>query len=169
MKRIFSHANTILYLLAAGLLTLSALAIMWWSAYEAYVSLIHASLEKTFILTMLQSVGAIVISIAILDVSKYMVEEEVFRNKELRNPQEVRQTISKIMTIVSVAVSIEGLVYIFKAGTTEQSLLVYPAILIMTSVLMIVGLGVYQRLSVQFEQYNDRKTLTQPRNQEPIN
>jgi hypothetical protein len=45
-----------------------------------------------------------------------MIEEEVFKDKELRNPAEARKTITKIMVIISIAVSIEGLVYIFKAG-----------------------------------------------------
>ncbi len=109
------------------------------------------SLKKEFILTILQSVGTVIISIAILDISKYLIEEEVFRNKELREPEEARRTLTKIMTIITIAVSVEGLVYIFKAGAEDLALLIYPALLILTAVLVIIGLGVYQKLSASVE------------------
>jgi putative Mn2+ efflux pump MntP len=80
-----------------------------------------------------------------------MIEEEVFRNKELRSPKEARETLTKIMVIVAIAVSIEALVYIFKAGAEDLRLLVYPAFLIVTVVLLIVGLGIYQKLSINSE------------------
>jgi hypothetical protein len=50
-----------------------------------------------------------------------MMEEEVFVNKQLRDPEEARRTITKIIVIITIAVSIEGLVYIFKAGTKDIS------------------------------------------------
>jgi hypothetical protein len=40
-------------------------------------------------------------------------------------------------------------VYIFKSGTEDISLLLYPAIIIMTAILAMVGLGVYQWLSAK--------------------
>ena len=100
---------------------------------------------------MLQAVGAVIIAVAILDVAKYMIEEEVFRSKELRSPKEARETLTKIMVIVSIAISIEALIYIFKAGTEDIKLLVYPALLIVSAVLLIVGLGVFQKLSITAE------------------
>jgi hypothetical protein len=45
-------------------------------------------LDGEFMPMMLQAVGATVISVTIIDVAKYMIEEEVFRNKELRSPVE---------------------------------------------------------------------------------
>jgi hypothetical protein len=121
---------------------------MAWSIYEVVST---APTKGEFIPIILQSVGTIIISAAIIDVAKYMIEEEVFINKELRDPEEARRTITKIMVIISIAVSIEGLVYIFKAGTKDISLLPYPAFLIIVSVFLIVGLGIYQKLSVTVE------------------
>ncbi|MHB8160827.1 MAG: hypothetical protein ACYDGS_10155 [Thermoleophilia bacterium] len=125
-----------------------SLMIMAWSVYEVVV---NVPVKGEFIPLILQSVGTIIISAAIIDVAKYMIEEEVFATKELREPEEARRTITKIMVIISIAVSIEGLVYIFKAGTKDISLLPYPAFLIIVSVFLIVGLGVYQKLSVNVE------------------
>jgi putative Mn2+ efflux pump MntP len=96
-------------------------------------------------------VGAIIIAAAITDVAQYIIEEEVFHEKELRDPAEARKTITKIIVIIAIAVSIEGLIYIFKAGTKDLQLLLYPAGLIFVSSLSIVALGIYQKLSVSAE------------------
>lgn len=151
MKKSFEIFSTITYLLAAILLTVISLAIMWWATSEVIHAIGNFSLEKEFIFTMLQSVGTVIISIAILDISKYMIEEEVLRNKELREPKEARRTLTKVMTITAIAVSVEGLVYIFKAGTEDLKLLIYPAILIVTAVVTAIGLGIYQKLSSGIE------------------
>ncbi|MBN2864899.1 MAG: hypothetical protein JXK16_02715 [Thiotrichales bacterium] len=141
---IFSGAN----LFAALILLALSLIIMGWSVYEVFISFNE---QTGFISLMLQSVGAIIISAAIIDVAKYMMEEEVFKNKELRDPEEARRTITKIMVIIAIAVSIEGLVYIFNAGTKDLTLLLYPALLIVVSAILIVALGIYQKLSATIE------------------
>ena len=136
------------HLLAALILIVLSLIIMGWSVYEVISNIKD---EAGFIPLMLQSVGAIIISAAIIDVAQYMVEEEVFMNKELRDPEEARRTITKIIVIITIAVSIEGLVFIFKAGTKDLTLLLYPALLILVSAILIVALGVYQKLSATIE------------------
>lgn len=153
MKKIFENSTTLIYLFAATMLVLMTFLIMGWSVFEVLEHIITNVHEpgKQFIPIMLKSVGAVIISVAILDVAKYMVEEEVFRNKELRSPKETREKLTKIMVIVSIAVSIEGLVYIFKAGAEDIRLLVYPALLIITAGFLIVGLGIYQTLSIKAE------------------
>jgi len=155
MKSIFETITTILYLISAIVLTIMALSIMYWSLCESFNAIDKFSLDKTFILTMLQSVGTVIISITILDIAKYMIEEEVFRNKELRDPNEARKTLTKIMTIIAIAVSVEGLVYIFKAGTKDLSYLIYPSILILTSSILVVALGYYQKLSSNLKENNE--------------
>jgi NADH:ubiquinone oxidoreductase subunit 5 (subunit L)/multisubunit Na+/H+ antiporter MnhA subunit len=129
-----------------------AVMIMGWSVSEVFEQLFNASLQKSeFVAIMLQAVGAIVIAIAIIDVSKYMIEEEIFRDKELRSPKEARETMTKVIVIISIAVGIEGLVYIFKAGSENITLLPYPAVLLVVSVILIVGLGIFQKLSLSTE------------------
>ena len=100
---------------------------------------------------LLESIGAVVIAIAIIDVAQYMFEEEILRHKELRSPKEARMTLTKIFVIIAIAVCLEGLVYVFKAGKEDLTLLIYPAALIITAVLSMVGLGIYQKLSVRTE------------------
>ncbi|MDR4508660.1 MAG: hypothetical protein MRJ65_10575 [Candidatus Brocadiaceae bacterium] len=148
MHKLFEKILKAVYLFAAFLLIFIAVLTMGWSAWEI---VLHFNFDKETTTRILQSVGAIVISVAILDVAKYMYEEEVCRSKELRSPEEARKTLTKIFVIISIAVSLEGLVYIFKAGAKDVSLLPYPAILVLVAVFAMVGLGVYQKLSVKTE------------------
>ena len=148
MKKMFNIIFSGVHLLAALILVALSLIIMGGSVYEV-ISSIRG--ETEFIPLILQSVGAIIISAAIIDVAQYMMEEEVFMNKELRDPEEARRTITKIIVIITIAVSIEGLVFIFKAGTKDLTLLLYPALLILVSAILIVALGVYQKLSATIE------------------
>lgn len=152
MRTAFERAVMYVYLVAAVALASMALIMMVWSIYEVWHEIFNKSVgEDKFISTMLRSVGAIIIAVAIVDVAKYMIEKEVLEHKEKRTPKEIRETLTKVLIIVTIAVGIEGLIYIFKAGAKDITLLVYPAILILTSVIMIVGLGVYQKLSVAAE------------------
>ncbi len=152
MKLAFSRCITLIYVVAATALIAMALMIMGWSVFEVFAHIEGTlSRDEGFIAVMLQSVGAIVISIAVVDVARYMVEEEVFQYKELRSPREARETLTKIMVIILIAVGIEGLVYIFKAGTQDLRLLIYPAVLILTCVFIMIGMGIYQRLSIDAE------------------
>jgi uncharacterized membrane protein len=155
MQKIVTAGSTIIYLFVALALTGLALMIMGWSVYEV---ISNVPVRGEFIPAMLQAVGTIIIAAAILDVAKYMIEEEVFMSKELREPEEARKTVTKIMVIISIAVSIEGLVYVFKAGTQDIKLLPYPAVLIIVSVFLIVGLGIYQKLSMAIEK-EDKKII----------
>lgn len=148
MKKSFNLLLTAFRLLAALALVIMSLLIMVGAGYEVIIKL---PAEQNFIPLMLQAVGAIIISAAIIDVAQYMIEEEVFKDKELRDPSEARKTITKIIVIITIAVNIEGLVYIFKAGTKDLSLLIYPAVLIFVSAVLIVSLGLYQKLSASIE------------------
>jgi len=154
MQKLFVFLLNTIHLFAALLLILMSLLIMGWAVYEVIASI---PLKGEFIPRMLQSVGAIVISAAIIDVAQYMIEEEVFMSKELRDPREARRTLTKIIVIITIAVSIEGLVYIFKAGTESMALLVYPAFLLFVSAILIVALGVYQKLSATIEREETTK------------
>lgn len=148
MEKMFNTIFSAVHLFAALSLVALSLIIMGWSAYDV-ISNIRT--EADFIPLLLHYVSAIIIAAAIIDVAQYMMEEEVFLNKELRDPEEARKTITKIIVIITIAVSIEGLVFIFKAGMNDLTLLLYPALLIVAAAILIVALGVYQKLSSAIE------------------
>jgi hypothetical protein len=100
---------------------------------------------------LLESVSLVVISVAIIDVAKYILEEEVLRDRELREPAEAREAITKFIVVIALVIAIESIVFIFNLGHSQPQGLIYPALLLLVFVAMIVGLGVYQRLSLAGE------------------
>ncbi|MGB3391048.1 MAG: hypothetical protein WBA88_24055 [Pseudaminobacter sp.] len=58
---------------------------------------------------------------------------------------------TKFITTITVAIFLESLVTVFEASKTDISTMVYPTFLLLGGVALLVGLGVYQRLSVTVE------------------
>jgi tellurite resistance protein TehA-like permease len=105
----------------------------------------------------LTAIGYAVIAIATFDVAKYFIEEEVIRARELRIASEARRSLTKFISTIAIAVFIEGLVTVFRVSKDAVDQILYPSALLLTAVLIVVGLGVYQRLSADVEQRVEAK------------
>lgn len=97
--------------------------------------------------TMLDGIGLVIIAVAVADVGKFLFEEEVIADRELRRPAEARGSLTKFMTIIIVALSLESLVLITKAARDKPADILFPALLMMVAVAALVGLGLFQKLS----------------------
>jgi hypothetical protein len=106
---------------------------------------------------LLESIGYVVIAVAVFDVAKYFVEEEVIRGREMRLASEARRSLTKFISTIAIAVFIEALVMVFRQGSQDIALVLYPVAVLLTGVLIILGLGLYQRLSADVEQQVDAK------------
>lgn len=149
----FRIVSNVLYSLVSLALISIALSMIGYAGWEVWV----AVRDSTGIIKhMLDAIGLLVVSIAVFDVAKYLIEEEVLRDRELRSLREARETLTKFMVIISVAVSLEALVFIFSAGKEDVNDLLYPTLLLISVAILIVCLGLYQRLSLETEaQKND--------------
>jgi hypothetical protein len=101
--------------------------------------------------TILAAIGYVVIAIAVFDLAKYFIEEEVIRGRELREAAEARRSLTKFVSTIAIAVFIEGLVITFQASKDDLPTMLYPTALLLTAILIVVGLGVFQRLSAEVE------------------
>ena len=127
--------------LSLGLISFAMMAVALW---DIWVS-IH---EKTLLIkALLDAIGLIVIGMAVFDVSKFLLEEEVFSGSSTKSPAKQRGTLLKFLVIIAIAVSLEALVFVFDAGKKDITMLVYPTFLLISAVLVVVGLGVYQKLT----------------------
>jgi uncharacterized membrane-anchored protein len=106
---------------------------------------------------LLASIGYVVIATAVFDVAKYFIQEEVIRGREMRHAAEARRSLTKFISTISIAVFIEGLVMVFRVGNEQIHDLPYPTALLVTAIVIVIGLGVYQRLSVEVEQKIESK------------
>ena len=101
---------------------------------------------------LLDSVGYAVIAIAVFEVAKYILEEEVIDPAQMRHTGQARRSITKFISTILIAVFLEALVAVFQTSKGgDVSLMLYPTILLFGGVTMMVGLGLYQRLSTAAE------------------
>lgn len=127
--------------LSLGLISLAMIGVALWGIWISVD-------EKTLLVAaLLDAIGLIVIGMAVFDVAKFLLEEEVLKTVDVKSPAKQRETLIKFLVIISIAVTLEALVFIFDAGKKNISLLIYPTFLLVASVLLVVSLGVYQKLS----------------------
>lgn len=127
--------------LSLGVISLTMMGVALWDIWLS----VH---EKTLLVTaLLNAIGLIVIGMAVFDVSKFLLEEEVFSSSSTKSPAKQRATLLKFLVIIAIAVSLESLVFIFDAGTKDITKLVYPTFLLIAAILVVVGLGIYQKLT----------------------
>lgn len=129
------------------LVALSLIGISIWTALTSFGS------DRPAILVLLDAVGVMVLGLAIVDVSKYLIEEEVLHDRELRLASEARGALTKFLLIITIVVSLEAVILIFETlkGDNYKDL-IYPTLLFSTAVAIVIALGVYQYLSAKAQQ-----------------
>ena len=99
------------------------------------------------VLGVLESVGLVIIGFAIIETAKFIAEEEILRRKELRSAVEARRSLTKFITIIVIAASLEALVMIFETSRTDVTEAIYPAALFAAAMFALIALGAFQWLS----------------------
>ena len=143
------------FAVASVTLMLLALALVGFGAFELVSALSQDWHEGGN--AILTAIGYVVIALAVFDVAKYFVEEEVLRNRSLVTTSDVRRSLTKVISTIAIAVFIEGLVIVFQVSKHDVDKMPYPTALLATAILIVLGLGAYQRLNVEVERQVDRK------------
>lgn len=137
----FAAASIMLMLLALMLLVFGMADLVTAFSHSA-----HAGRSA-----LLQAISYVVIAVAVFDVAKYFVEEEVIQTSGKKSLGEARASLTKFITTIIIAVFIEGLVGVFESNTSEPSDILYPASLLVVATLIVLALGAFQRMSVDAE------------------
>ena len=144
INRITEWGGRIIYgsiSVALGLISFTMMGMAIWDIWTTLS-------ERAKLLTaLLDSIGLIVISMAVFDVSKFLLEEEVLHDRDNGSKPDIRTRLIKFLVIISVAISLEALVFVFDTARMDISKLIYPTCLLIAAVLMVISLGVYQRLT----------------------
>ncbi len=134
--------------IAYGVVSLALLLISFIMMGVALWDVWNALHDRTKLVTaLLDSIGFIVIAMAVFDVSKFLVEEEVLGRTDAKSPKEERERLTRFLVIITIAVSLEALVFIFNSAKTDISTLIYPTFLLFADILMVISLGVYHKLT----------------------
>lgn len=134
-KLFFAVTALALFLLAAGLVAVAVQET--WSAVPSAESLPH----------LLRGIGLLTIAVAVFEVAKFLLEEELIRERELRSITDVRLSLTKFFTIVVIVLSLEGIVLVFEVKLEELDRLIYPTALMGVAILALVGLGLFRWLT----------------------
>ncbi len=135
---------------AYGAVSASLMLISFVMIGTALWNLWAAAIEHhKLIRPLLNAISLIVIAMAVFDVSKFLIEEEVLGGGEKESPLEERGRLMRFLVIITIAISLEALVFIFNAARESMRSLIYPTLLLMADILLIVSLGVYYRLTYE--------------------
>jgi len=132
--------STILFIIAIWIIVASVVNI--WVDVRTHGFSIYGLLDE---------VALIVFAFAVIDVSKYLVLEEVLRPAKDAKPRKAQQALRKLVVIIFTALSLEGLVLTIEMAKTDVQMMVYSSTLIFVATLYLIGLGVYQWLSSKAE------------------
>jgi hypothetical protein len=155
IEKIMEWLSRFAFATASLVLMAMSIALVLYGAVE--VALVGAGSWRDAGGVLLSAIGYVVIAMAVFDVAKYFIEEEVIRGRELREAAEARRSLTKFVSTIAIAVFIEGLVIVFKASKDDLPTMLYPTALLLTATLIVVGLGVFQRLSAEVEDKIDKR------------
>jgi hypothetical protein len=150
MIGLIANAMYAVICLALAALAATLLGLGIWSVVSAALA------GGSVILAVLEAIGLVIVALAVSDVAKYIYEEEIQRDRELRSAVEARQSLTKFLVIIAIAASLEGLVQIVYAAKAERAALGDATLLLLAAVAVVVGLGLYQRLTVHTEAKEER-------------
>lgn len=131
----------LMLVMVAGLLVFSAGKSLFDVVYE------HTNTAtQAFHLVILVTLG-----LAIFDLGKTILEEEVLLHKDIHHTGSTRRTISRFMSAIVIAVSIESLLLMFKSLLGDATHLNSAVFMLFAAVALLIGLGAYLRLTSEKE------------------
>lgn len=92
------------------------------------------------------------LALAVFDLGKTTLEEEVLMHKDVFRHSSTRRTITRFIAAILVAVSIEALLLMFKAALGNAETLVPAVWMMIAAVGLLIGLGVYVYLGARAEE-----------------
>ena len=108
------------------------------SFFVAEISLSHLSIDDMFKSTIL-----LTLSLAIFDLCKTLIEEEVLGQHKERSISGPHKTMVKFLGSIIIALSIEALMLVFKFAITDPDKLLYAMYIIGGVAVLLVSLAVY--------------------------
>ena len=148
MTRFFEPLSRIVYGVIAIILLLLALVLAGDAVFQFFrEALVGGEVTEAA----LGGIGYVVVAIATFEIARYLTEEEVVRGHEIQLASEARRSLTRLVSTVAVAIFLEALVIVFHVGKENVPQLIYPTFLLIAAILIVVGLGFYQRLSASVE------------------
>lgn len=138
----FDMLNRFAYAVAGILLSIISIFLLLYGGY-VFIKIFFISAEMDIIHDVFKSIIAITLGIAIYDLAKTIIANEVlFKTIELDQGGQYN-ILGKFLTSIIIALSIESLMVVFKIALDDYTSLGYAFFLILGVTLMIIGLGIF--------------------------
>jgi hypothetical protein len=135
-----------------GLSLLGVVALLMFNALSDLVeALIHPIQTETDKLRPFSIIIVITLAMAIFDLAKTTLEEEVLMHKDVFRHSATRRTTTRFLASIIIAVSIEGLLLMFKSAMGATDHLFEAAFVMFSAALLTIALGVYVYLGARAE------------------
>ncbi len=144
----------------AGILLFSA-------TYEIF-TLFNQPVEADFHLKPFGIIIFLTLALAIFDLGKTILEEEVLMHKDIFRHSSTRRTITRFIAAILIAVSIEALLLMFKSVLGSEQYLNSAIGMMIAAVSLLVGLGIYVFLGAKAEEILTRSNLNKIKRQTAI-
>lgn len=141
--------TNIAYILVSIILFLIAFTIIFWSVYQIGCDMLqgNSSDYSWRLYKIMDEVAFIVFAVAVADVARYLLVEEVLHGKEKKPHAERKKALSNLILIITTAFSLEGLILMIQIAKSNIEKMIYPVLLLVVSASLLIALGVYQKLS----------------------
>ncbi len=149
-RRFMPAFKSVYVLIVAGLFAVTG--VLLYAAGTEMYSLWHIGSNKEDL--HMKPFGVIIfltLALAIFDLGKTILEEEVLMHKDIFRHSSTRRTITRFIAAILIAVSIEALLLMFKAALGVNGDIVSAVWMMLTAVGLLVGLGIYVYLGAQAE------------------
>jgi hypothetical protein len=148
VQAVFQLLSRLLYIVVTVALFALAFTFIVYAGWSIYLAL---ATQANVLPAMLHAVSLVVIALAVSDVGKFLLQEELDGERDLETTGEVRRTLTKFLTIIIIAASLHALVFMFEAGRERIEALIYPSALLLAVAVLVAVLGLYQRLAAAVE------------------
>lgn len=142
-------------LIVAGLFVV--VGVLLFSAGQEVYTLWHAS--KDLHLKPFSIIIYLTLALAVFDLGKTTLEEEVLMQKDILRHSSTRRTITRFIAAILIAVSIESLLLMFKSVLGSPEYLASAVAMMATAIGLLIGLGIYVFLGAKAESILKRSTI----------
>jgi hypothetical protein len=137
--RIF-HGLMAAFFAGSALMLIAIAARLGWLAFIG-------GLDRAAAQTIIEAVGLLAAAVVALQIAETIFEEEVIRNADISAPTRIRRFLSRFFVVVIVALAIEGLVATFKAIHEDPAQLLYAAIILVATGILLAAWAYFVRLN----------------------
>lgn len=148
-KRFEPFFKSVYSIIVAGLF--AVVALLGYAALHELLGAFQAAEDGDFHLKPFGVIIFLTLGLAVFDLGKTILEEEVLMHKDVYRHSSTRRTITRFMAAILIAVSIEGLLLMFKSAVGSGEHVRDGVWMMLAAVGLLIGLGLYVWLGAQAE------------------